>query len=95
MRGVGGCLTTKNRLECRAVFMECGVVFVDLFHFLLLFLLFVTFVNYFCTVEGSLFVTFCYFFTTCNFHKLLFTIERGQGNCCIIFIHCSGGGGVP
>ncbi len=68
------------------------------FHFLLLFvtfLLLVTFVNYFFTVQGSLFVNFCYFFNTCNFHKLLFTIEKGQGNCFIIFIHCSGGRGVP
>jgi hypothetical protein len=39
-----------------------------------------------------LFVTF---FIAYNFHKLLFTIERGQGNCCIIFIHCSGGRGLP
>jgi len=65
------------------------------FHFLLLFvtfLLLVTFVSYFFTVQGSLFVTF---FTPCNFHKLLFIVEKGQGNCFIIFIHCSGGRGVP
>jgi hypothetical protein len=74
-----------------------GFFFLLTFHFLLFFvilLLLVTFVNYFFTIEGSLFVT-CYFFTACNFYKLLFTIERGQGNCCIIFIHCSRGGGVP
>ncbi len=66
------------------------------------FLLLVTSVNYFFIVEGSLFVIFCYFllffvifFTDYNFHKLLFTVERGQGNYFIIFIHCSGGGGAP
>jgi hypothetical protein len=64
-------------------------VFVDLFHFLLFFvtfLLLVTLVNYFFTIEGSLFVTFVTFFTACNFHELLFIVERGQGNCFIIFI---------
>ncbi len=61
-------------------------------YFLLLFLLLVSFLNYFFTIEGSFFVTF---FTVGNFHKLLFTIERGKGNCFIIFIHCSGGGGAP
>ncbi len=39
-----------------------------------------------------LFITF---FIACNFHKLLFIVEKGQGNCFIIFIHCSGGRGVP
>jgi len=77
---VGGCLSAV------------GAVFVDLFHFLLLFLLLVTSLNYFFTIEGSFFVIF---FTIGNFHKLLFTIERGKGNCFIIFIHCSGGGGAP
>ncbi len=38
---------------------------------------------------------FVTFFTACNFHKLLFTVEKGQGNCFISFIHCSGGRGVP
>jgi hypothetical protein len=32
--------------------------------------------------------TFCYFFTTCNFHKLLFTVEKGQSLYCI---HCARG----
>ncbi len=59
--------------------------FVDFFHFLLFFLLFVTFINYFLLLKGVRFVTF---FTACNFHKLFFTIERGKGNCFIIFIHC-------
>ncbi len=53
------------------------LTFFTFFYFLLLFLLLVTSVNYFFTIEGSLFVTF---FIACNFHKLLFTIERGQGN---------------
>ncbi len=39
-----------------------------------------------------LFVTF---FTVCNFLKLLFTVEKGQRNCFISYIHCSGGRGVP
>jgi hypothetical protein len=70
---------------------NAGLFSLTFFTFCYFFLLLVTFVNYFFTVEGSLFVTF---FTTCNCHKLLFTIERGNGNCCIIFIHCSGGGGA-
>jgi len=77
---------------------NAGLFLLTSFHFLLLFvtfLLLVTFVNYFFTIQGSLFVIFCYFFTTCNFHKLLFIVEKGQGNCFIIFIHCSGGRGVP
>ncbi len=60
-------------------------VFVDFFHFLLLvviFLLLVTFVSYFLLLKGVRFVTFCYFFIACNFHKLLFTIEKGQGLYC-------------
>jgi hypothetical protein len=48
----GGCFTRKNTQECLAVF-------VDLFHFLLLFL---SFVNYFLLLKGVRFVTFCYFF---------------------------------
>jgi hypothetical protein len=58
------------------------VVFVDFFHFLLLlltFLLVVNFVSYFLLVKGVRFPTFCYFFTACNFDKLLFTVEKGQG----------------
>jgi hypothetical protein len=71
------------------------LIFFTFCYFLLLFLLLVTFVNYFFTVQGSLFVTFCYFFTACNFHELFFIVEKGKGNCFIIFIHCSGGRGVP
>ncbi len=41
------------------------------------------------------FVTFCYFFIACNFHKLLFTVEKGQGYYFIISIHCLGGASVP
>jgi len=36
-------------------------------------------------LKGVWFVTFCYFFTACNFDKLLFTIEKGQG---LGSIHC-------
>jgi hypothetical protein len=60
-----GCLTRKNILRCPAFFAQCRAVFVDLFHFLLLlviFLLFVRFVNYFLLLKGVRFVTFCYFF---------------------------------
>jgi hypothetical protein len=55
---------------------------------LLLFLLFVSFVSYFLLLKGVRFVTFVTFFTACNFHKLLFTIEKGQGLYCI---HCARG----
>jgi len=48
-------------------------------YFLLLFLLVVSFVSYFLLVKGVSFVTFCYFFTGCNFDKLLFTVKKGQG----------------
>jgi hypothetical protein len=34
---------------------------------------------------SKLFFTFCYFFTACNFHKLFFTVEKGQGYYFIIF----------
>jgi len=54
-------------------------VFVDFFHFLLLFLLVVTFVSYFLLLKGVRFVIFCYFFTVCNFQQLLFTRPRGPG----------------
>jgi hypothetical protein len=60
-----GYLTRENTQECRAVFAQCRVVFVDLFHFLLFFvtfLLFVIFVTYFLLLKGVRFVTFCYFF---------------------------------
>jgi hypothetical protein len=47
VRGAGGCLTAKKGAWC-------GAVFVDLFHFLLLFvifLLFVTFISYFLLLK--------------------------------------------
>jgi len=51
------------------------VVFVDFFHFLLLFLLVVSFVSYFLLVKGVRFVIFCYFFlllvTLINYFLLL------------------------
>ncbi len=54
-------------------------VFGDFCYFLLLFLLDINFVSYFLLVKGVRFVTFCYFFTSCNFEQLFFTIEKGQG----------------
>jgi hypothetical protein len=63
-----GCLTRKNTQQRRAVF-------VDLFHFLLLFLLCVSFVIYFLLLKGVRFVIFCYFFllfvTLINYFLLL------------------------
>jgi hypothetical protein len=46
---------------------------------LLLFLLVISFVSYFLLVKRVRFVTFCYFFIGCNFDKLFFTVEKGQG----------------
>jgi len=37
VRGAGGCLTAKKGAWYGAVLVRCGAVFVDLFHFLLLF----------------------------------------------------------
>jgi hypothetical protein len=96
MRGAGGCLTARKGAWCGAVLVRCGAVFVDLFHFLLLFVTFFTVRNFykllFTVKTGVKFVTFCYFFTVCNFFKLLFTIEKGQGLYCI---HCARGERVP
>ncbi len=39
-------------------------------------------------MKGVSFVTFCYFFTGCNFDKLLFTVKKGQGSGSI---HCARG----
>jgi hypothetical protein len=39
-------------------------------------------------LKGVRFVTFCYFFTACNFDKLFFTVEKGQG---LYSIHCATG----
>ncbi len=65
----GGCLTRKKTKRCLAVF-------VDFFHFLLLLVTFFT-GRKFCKL---LFTRFrgkvCYFFTSCNFHKLLFIVEK-------------------
>ncbi len=66
------------------------VVFVDFSYFLLLFLLVVNFISYFLQAKGVRFVTF---FTTCNFHKLLFTGPRGPG--LILYSLCDGGKGAP
>ncbi len=51
VRRAGGCLTTKKGPWCGAILVWCGAVFVDLFHFLLLFLLLVTFINYFLLLK--------------------------------------------
>ncbi len=51
VRGAGGCLTTKKGAWCGAVLVRCGAFFVDLFHFLLLFLLLVNFISYFLLLK--------------------------------------------
>jgi len=59
VRGAGGCLTTKKGVWC-------GAVFVDLFHFLILFVTFFTARKFykllFTTETWVKFITFCYFF---------------------------------
>ncbi len=82
---VGGCLREKNTKRCMVVLGRCLAVFLVLCYFLLLFLLFVTFVSYFLLLKGVKFVTF---FTACNFQQLLFTVEKGQG---LYSIHCARG----
>jgi len=62
-------------------------------YFLLFFLLLVSFVSYFLLSKGVRFVTFCYFFTACNFQQLLFTVEKGQGEG--FYTLCDGGKGAP
>ncbi len=65
MSMAGGCLTRKKTQRCLAVLGLCLAVFVDLFHFLLLFitfLLLVTFGSYFLLSKGVRFITFCTFF---------------------------------
>jgi hypothetical protein len=49
--GAGGCLTAKKGAWCGAVLVRCGAVFVDLFHFLLLFVTFLLFVTYFLLLK--------------------------------------------
>jgi hypothetical protein len=82
----GGCLTMKRSQRCLAVATLCLVVFVDLFHFLLLFLLFINFGSYFLLSKGVRFVTFCTFFllliTMINYFLL------GQEGQDLYFIHC-------
>ncbi len=66
VRGAGGYLTTKKGAWCGAVLVRCGAFFVDIFHFLLLFVTFFIarkFYKLFFTAEtGVKFVIFCYFF---------------------------------
>ncbi len=45
-------------------------------YFLLLFILFVTFSNYFLLLKVQCLLLFVTFFTACNFHKLLFLLLR-------------------
>jgi hypothetical protein len=51
VRGAGGCFTAKKGAWCGAVLVRCRAVFVDLFHFLLLCLLLVTFISYFLLLK--------------------------------------------
>ncbi len=55
------------------------LTFFIFWYFRLLFLLLISFVNYILLLKGVRFVTFYYFFTGYNFDKLLFTLEKGQG----------------
>jgi hypothetical protein len=59
---------------------------------LLLFLLLVTFVNNFLLLKVHLLLLFVTFFTTCNFCKLLFTIEGGKVSCFNFFFIVQGEG---
>jgi hypothetical protein len=61
------------------LFSRSGGLFLLTFSLFVTFLLLVTFISYFLLLKGVRFVTFCYFFTACNFHKLPFTVEKGQG----------------
>jgi hypothetical protein len=83
MPWVVGCLTRKNTKECRAFFAQCRALFVDLLHFLWLFVIFFI-ARKFCkllfTIErGKICYFFVTFFTACIFDKLLFIVEKGQG----------------
>ncbi len=62
-------------------------VFVNFFHFLLLFLILVTFVSYFLLLKGVRFVTFLLLVTFINYFLLG---QEGQG---LYSIHCGTGGG--
>ncbi len=62
---------------------SAGLFLLTFFTFSYFFLLFVSFVIYFLLLKGVRFVIFYYFFTACNFDKLLFTVEKGQGLYCI------------
>ncbi len=66
-----------------------GAVFVDFFHFLLLYVTFFTTRNFYKLLFiAETRVRFVTFYIVCNFHKLLFTVEKGQG---LYFIHCARG----
>ncbi len=75
VRGARGCLTAKKGAWCRAVLVRCGAVFVDLFHFLLLFVIFFIVRNFykllFIAKTGVKFVTFLLFVIFLNYFLLL------------------------
>jgi hypothetical protein len=81
-KAVPGCFIVMLRLFLLTFFTFC--------YFLLLFLLLITFVSYFLLLKGVRFVTFCYFFTACNFQQLFFT---GPGGPWFIFYSLWDGGG--
>ncbi len=93
VREAGGCLTTKKGAWCGAVLVRCGAVFVDLFHFLLLFVTFFTVRKFykllFIAETGVKFVTF---FTVCNFLKLLFILRRARGIVLLVIFIVQGEG---
>jgi hypothetical protein len=69
----GDCLTMKNQCDARLFSHDAWLFLLTLVTFLLV----VSFVSYFLLGLGVRFVTFCYFFTSCNFQQLLFTVEKG------------------
>ncbi len=108
-----GCLTRENTHECRAVFAQCRALFVDLFHFLLLLVIFFTarkFCKLFFTAERGkvcyflllflLLVTFINYFLLLRRARvyILFIVRRGKGctlNFFLLFFTVEGeGGGV-
>jgi hypothetical protein len=88
-----GCLTRKNTLRCRAFLGECRAVFVDLFHFLLLLIIFFTgrkFCKLLFTGERGKVCYFLLFFllvVTLNNYFLLG--QEGQGE--RLYSLCEGG----
>jgi hypothetical protein len=75
----GGCLTMKKECDARLFLHDAWLFLLTLVTFSYFFLLVVSFVSYFLLGLGVRFVTFCYFFTSCNFQQLLFTWSGGPG----------------